>query len=220
MKKHFLIILLLLSTCLSAAPQAIVFDFGGVLTGMANREIIIDFLRDSFQLSPAEFDRVNKKKRLAIQNGKTDEEFWLEYAREEGIALPKGWALKFNALMIEGIGINPVMFELVDQLKQFYQVALLSNIDHRLARIIRNGGFYDPFEPCLLSCELGLSKPDPKIFEVLLKHLELPAEDVIFIDDKVENVISAKKAGIDAIVFESHDQLVRELEQRGVCNLQ
>lgn len=44
--------------------------------------------------------------------------------------------------------------------------------------------------------------------------MNLPASEIVFIDDKAENVEAAKKIGIDAIVFESSEQLRTELLQR------
>jgi putative hydrolase of the HAD superfamily len=93
---------------------------------------------------------------------------------------------------------------------------MLSNIDDRYTKLIRDFGFYKPFEPCLLSCEMGLEKPDPKAYELLLKTINLPAEEIVFIDDKEENVEAAKAMGIDAILFTSEPQLRGELNKRGV----
>ena len=61
-----------------------------------------------------------------------------------------------------------------------------------------------------------MEKPDPKIYEVLIKELNMPANEIVFIDDKLENVQAAKQAGLDAILFESQPQLRAELETRGV----
>ena len=118
--------------------------------------------------------------------------------------------------MKDAIGVNPEMYVLVDQLKaQQIPVALLSNIDDRLSNLIRDFGFYEPFEPCLLSCEIGVEKPDLKAYELLLKTLNLPAKDVVFIDDRPENVEAAKTLGLDAILFKSEQQLRNELRTRG-----
>src|SRR5882724_11751542 len=76
------------ATALVATPKAIVFDFGGVLTGEPNREAVVSFLQKSFHMSKDEFEGINREKRLAVKQGKTDEEFWLSYAKTKGIELP------------------------------------------------------------------------------------------------------------------------------------
>lgn len=203
------------ATALIAAPQAIVFDFGGVLTGEPIREAVVHFIQDSLDLSDEEFEKFNQEKRLAVKEGKTYEEFWLGVAKRKGISLPVDWSHSFNSVMKNAIGVNPQMYALVEELReQQIPIALLSNIDEPLAKLIRDFGLYEPFYPCLLSCEIGIEKPDPKAYELLLAKLNLPAKEILFIDDLSENVEAAKKIGIDAILFESLQQLRKELLER------
>lgn len=51
----------LTATSLMAAPQAIVFDFGGVMTCEPNREVVITFICQSFCFSREEFEIVNQE---------------------------------------------------------------------------------------------------------------------------------------------------------------
>lgn len=202
---------------LSAAPQAIVFDFGGVMTRQPNREAVVDFLRTSFNLSAEEFEQINQDKRKAIKAGKSDAEFWLQYAKDTNVCLPKDWVHNFNAVMKDAIGVNSQMYELVGKLKEKgICIGMLSNIDDRLAKLIRDFGLYKPFEPCLLSCEIGLEKPDPRIYGLLLRKMHLPAKEIIFVDDKLENIEAAQKLGFDAILFTCEQQLQKELVKRGL----
>ena len=69
--------------------------------------------------------------------------------------------------------------------------------------------------PVLLSYEIGVKKPNPEAFKILLQKLQLSASFVIFIDDRIENVEAAKNQGIDAILFVNPSQLKDELEKRG-----
>lgn len=219
MKKilFFLITFFFTTTLLIATPQAIVFDFGGVMTGEPNREAVITFISQSFCFSKEEFEKANQEKRLAVKQGKTDEEFWISYAKNKGIKLPQNWGLSFKSVMRDAIGINPEMYALVDELKKRHiSIALLSNIDDRLSQLIRDFGLYKPFNPCLLSCEIGVEKPDLKAYELLLTKLNLSPKEVLFIDDRLENIELAKSMGIDAVLFESEQQLRSELKKRGV----
>jgi len=213
MKK--ILLLLLAAASLNATPQAVVFDFGGVLTRGPHWEVIIGFLRDSFQLSETEFESINQEKRKAVQSGKSDEEFWRSFAKEKNITLPDNWSKSFASAMKQAIGINEEMYTLVKELKEKkIPVGLLSNIDESLAKRLRVFGLYEPFEPCLLSCQIGARKPDPKAYQILLEHFALTPQDIVFIDDKIENVQQANEMGIDAILFESTDQIRQELYNR------
>lgn len=95
-----------------------------------------------------------------------------------------------------------------------YRTAMLSDVTQYQAEIIRKMGYYDLFSPLLLSYEIGVKKPNPEAFRILLKTLNLPASSVLFIDDRTENVEAAKKEGIDSIQFTSPLQLQKDLEKR------
>lgn len=197
------------------APKAVVFDWGNVI-GFNDRSLVVDFMCNSFNLSKSEFELTNLEKQKAIKAGESNDiDFWLKFAQKKGIKLPDDWPQNYLATIKKSIGANPNMYLLIDQLKKNgIRVGMLSNIDDRWAKWIRDFGFYEPFEPCLLSYEIGLKKPDPKAYELLLKTLDLPAEKIVFIDDLEENVTAAKAMGIDAILFISESQLRDELKSR------
>ena len=65
------------------------------------------------------------------------------------------------------------------------------------------------FEVALSSCYLGLRKPEPAIYRRALDILGRPAERILFIDDRAENVAGAAAAGIKAIRFEGADLAAR-----------
>lgn len=206
---------------MQAAPEeeasTVVFDFGGVLTVEPDRSAIVQFLRDSFSLTEEEFEKVNRVKKQALKAGITDEEFWLAYALDKEIDLPEEWPLTFKRIMKNALGVNPIMFQMVEELKaKKVPVALLSNIDERRGKLIREFGFYEPFDPCLLSFEIKIEKPDPKAYEHLIETLGLPPAQIVFIDDLPENVQAAKELGLDAIQFDSADQIRDELSLRGL----
>ena len=72
------------------------------------------------------------------------------------------------------------------------------------------------FKVSLSSCYLGLRKPDLAIYEAALDILGRPAERVLFIDDRMENVEGAVKAGMKAIKFAGEDRLRSELVSLGI----
>lgn len=97
-----------------------------------------------------------------------------------------------------------------------YQTGMLSDVTQYQAEVIRKMGYYDLFHPVLLSYEIGVKKPNPEAFKILLETLQKPASHVLFIDDRQENIESAKSLGIDSIQFISPEQLKKELEERGL----
>ena len=62
------------------------------------------------------------------------------------------------------------------------------------------------------SQEVAVRKPDPKIYEVLIKRIhqnissEIKSQQILFVDDKIENIEAAKNAGINGFVFNRKKQ--------------
>ena len=77
-------------------------------------------------------------------------------------------------------------------------------------------GLRNYFNVALSSCYLGLRKPDRKIFQVTLDVLQRDPEEVVFIDDRAENVAAAASLGIHSIRYEGSDKLADELARLGV----
>ncbi len=84
--------------------------------------------------------------------------------------------------------------------------------DYRLSHF----GLRKQFKVALSSCYLGLRKPEPAIYRRALDILGRPAERILFIDDREENVAGAAAAGIKAIRFDGALGLRRELVRLGV----
>ena len=74
--------------------------------------------------------------------------------------------------------------------------------------------FLEWFETILVSADVGLIKPDPAIFRLLLARISRTPAECIYIDDNPKNVASAAALGFDAIAFHSAAQLRDALEGR------
>lgn len=209
------LLLVTLSFSEERVAQVVVFDFGDVMTKKFDRKSVVQFLCDSYHLSESEFKKVSQKKKKALRKGLTEEQFWLRYALKKKIKLPSDWSLSFKAVMKSAMKVNPEMYRLIDELKEKQiPVALFSNVDAHLAHLLKEFGFYDPFDPCVLSCEINVRKPDPEAYKYLLQHFDSPAGTIVFIDDKRQNVEAARELGIDGIRFESTEQIRKELTKR------
>ena len=77
-------------------------------------------------------------------------------------------------------------------------------------------GLRDVFDVALSSCYLGLRKPDAAIYKRALDILGRPAERVLFIDDRPENVAGATGVGMNGIVFKGAVALRSELVELGI----
>jgi FMN phosphatase YigB (HAD superfamily) len=71
---------------------------------------------------------------------------------------------------------------------------------------------WDVFDSVFASGEVGMRKPDLCFYKHVLQAIDARPEEVIFVDDKLENVISARSLGICAIQFKDATSLARTLE--------
>ena len=85
-------------------------------------------------------------------------------------------------------------------------LALLSNAPGELAEAISALPVAAYFGHLLFSCQLKHAKPDPECYNRALARLGASAEDVIFIDDRAENVAAAGALGLRPVLFTSPDE--------------
>jgi 2-haloacid dehalogenase len=74
------------------------------------------------------------------------------------------------------------------------------------------------FEDIIVSGEIELLKPDPKIYHYTLTRIGLEAEECIFIDDSLPNVEAAQKLGFYTVHYQSPTQLRLLLQEAGVIS--
>ena len=90
------------------------------------------------------------------------------------------------------------------------RTALLSNSGPEvMARVRADRPLEARFDAVVISCEVGLTKPDPRIFRLCLDRLGLAAPATLFVDDREDNVDGATRAGLRTLRFDGLDGLDR-----------
>ena len=80
------------------------------------------------------------------------------------------------------------------------RLAVVSNWDERLPRLLAALGLAGHFEAVVVSAEVGVEKPHPRIFEAALERLGLAADEVVHVGDhEVEDVEGARAVGLRAL---------------------
>lgn len=109
--------------------------------------------------------------------------------------------------------------ELVRRLRPPYKTAVLSNAEGTLVDRMKNvHGIYDLFDEVVCSAEVGLAKPDPRIYALAARRLSLEPGECLFVDDLASNVEAARGAGMNAVQFLVYegDDLEAQLAEFGV----
>jgi 2-haloacid dehalogenase len=76
--------------------------------------------------------------------------------------------------------------------------------------------FLDWFEDILISGEVKINKPDPRIFDMFLQRIGRAAPECLFIDDSADNVATAQNLGFLVIHYRSPGQLTDHLHTMGI----
>src|SRR5712691_4086020 len=106
---------------------------------------------------------------------------------------------------------------LLEGLRRGYRMLLLSNTNAIHFQMIReNYPLLRHFDDYVLSYEVGAMKPSARIYEEAIARAGCEPAECFFTDDIPEYVAGARKAGIDAVQFESAAQIECELRKRGV----
>jgi epoxide hydrolase-like predicted phosphatase len=188
--------------------DAVVFDFGGVLTNPVRDSIAAWLEADGIE--PASFSRTLKawlSREAAegtpihrLETGElTVEEFDVLLAAElttvdGGPVRPVG----VLARLFAGMRPDPEMFALAEDLRDVgVRVALLSNSWGNTYPRERIDALFDPV---VISGEVGLRKPLAPIYQLALERLDLPAGRVLFVDDAEPNVLGARAVGMRALL--------------------
>lgn len=91
---------------------------------------------------------------------------------------------------------------MLEELKPRYKLALVSNFTHYPAcqRILERLGLLHYFDVCIISGQLGLRKPHKIVFDLMLSHLGVQRDEMIFVgDDPDADIRGATNAGIRAV---------------------
>lgn len=123
----------------------------------------------------------------------------------------------FFAAYCDVFWLNPPVVELYKKLKGKYRLILLSNTDVVRFSFIREK-FPEVliFDAYVLSFEVGVMKPHPRIYQEALERAEAEAPACVFIDDMEENIRGAVDLGLKTILYQPGTDLEKELRAVGL----
>ncbi len=125
---------------------------------------------------------------------------------------------EFNAIYNDIFRLNPPALDILRKQKAAGKtLVLLSNTDIlRFGHIRQRYPEILIFDDYVLSYELGMVKPEPRIYLEAARRAGCPPEECVFIDDIPENVEAARKLGMAGIVYRPETDLASELEKLGL----
>jgi len=200
---------------LKAGIKNIIFDLGGVILNLAVENTHREFARLS-GLPLAEIKtRVHHGKYFhEYERGLISDAEFRNHLRQSlqlqisDAELDKAW----NAMLLD---IPAERFALLEQLKQTHRVFLLSNTNeiHRqcfnsiVFQASGKSSIDHYFHQAYFSHVLNLSKPDVTIYQHVLTEQNLLPHETVFLDDNVDNIAGAAKAGLHTFHVQQPNQI-------------
>jgi epoxide hydrolase-like predicted phosphatase len=193
--------------------RAVVFDIGGVLEDTPPTEVVEKW-EAALRLRPGE---VNERLGGVWRAGEIGAISEAEVRATIALLLRLDDA-QLEAFMhdiwTEYLGtLNTELASYFGRLRPRYRTALLSNsfVGAR-EREQERYGFGDITDLIVYSHEVGMAKPDPRVYRLTCERLGVGPEHVVFLDDRADFVAGALEAGMRAILYEDNDQAVADLE--------
>jgi len=101
-----------------------------------------------------------------------------------------------------------------------FHTGILSNMPDAMAEgITAQFDWIANFDHTIWSYALKLRKPQPEIYAAAAKGLKTPPAEILFIDDKEENIHAAEAYGMQAVLYTNHDGFIHEMNCRGYQSL-
>ncbi len=111
-----------------------------------------------------------------------------------------------------GDGVDDRLIDYFRGLRPGLKIALLSNAWTSLRTALESEWqIADVFDAIVVSAEVGLAKPDPRIYHLALAELGISPGEAVFLDDMQENIDAARFVGMHAVRFESTEQAINDI---------
>jgi putative hydrolase of the HAD superfamily len=195
--------------------KAVLFDYGHVISQPQGRAEVaamatilnapVDRFEEAYWADRAAFDRA------AI----TPEGYWDALANRLSRTLTETERKRITELdNLSWSYPDPIMVKWPTALRQAgMKTGILSNMPITVRAHLRACEWLPVFDYSCYSCDVRLAKPDPEIFLQALAGLGEDPADVLFLDDREENIDAALALGIQSIRFRSPEQAQCEIDQ-------
>ena len=193
--------------------RAVYFDLGGVIVRteyQAPRQHLAERLGMEYEdLVKRVFE--NESSRQASIGQLSEDEHWAAVMRK--LRLPESETQAVREEFFAGDIVDFALLDFMRGLRKKYKVGLISNAWSGLRPWIISRKFEDAFDAMIISAEVGVMKPDARIFQIALEKLGVSPSESVFLDDFPENVVGARAIGMQAIHFIQPEQALEELRQ-------
>lgn len=198
--------------------KTLAFDLGNVLFNF-DYTLALNKIKHRMKLSIPKviYSLYDKNFTIPFEKGLVSgEEFYQAFMDEYGISFSYE---EFVEIWCKIFSPIPEVISLVRKLKGKYQLYLISNINQLHFEYLykQHPGVFSLFDQLILSYKVKSVKPELKIYQALAEAAGVSFSKLIYIDDRQDLIIEAKKLKLNCIQFENYQQLIEELNCLGIA---
>jgi putative hydrolase of the HAD superfamily len=203
---------------MSSEIKSVTFDFGGVISYPRSAETNACLARLA-GLPCETFEELDRKYRGEWDRGTYDGAGYYRFMLSHAGIFPDDEALaRIVRTDLEGWQhINPATVQLMRDIKASgFILGILSNMSHDFLAWAQGRIPFSEADVAVYSCEYNIIKPEPAIYEKLREQTNCEYNKIAFFDDTVDNIVMAKKLGIQGFVWERPETARAQLMSMGL----
>lgn len=192
--------------------KAVFFDLGGVIL-RTEYQSPRQHLAESLGMDYDDIDKIvfgSVSAARASIGEISEEEHWQNVMKT--LKLPAGEYERVRDEFFAGDVMDHEILNFLRSIKPKHKTGLISNAWSGLRDYIVREKFDDAFHHMVISAEVGVTKPDPKIYHIALEQLEVKAKEAVFVDDVLENIEACEKAGMKGIHFKDSPSAIEQIK--------
>lgn len=195
--------------------KCVIFDVGGVLVKENIDKIHSELNR---KIGKNLFARKGALHKKLLTGKMSPGEYYRQLSKK---ASSEFTAKRIRDMLVEEVKriskINKEVMSIAKKLgKGGYKIAIISAVAGEVKKINKERHLYDIFNPVVLSCDVGYTKPQKRFFQIALRRIGAKPDECIYIEDRKEFLATPHTMGFNVVHFKNAKQLTKELRVFGV----
>ena len=193
--------------------RAVFFDLGGVILRtefQAPRQHLAERLGVEYEdIVRLVFDSPTSQQ--ASVGAISSEAHWAAVTKRLGRPVDEADTIRRE--FFAGDVIDREMLDFLRELRPRHYVGLISNAWPDMRAYIQEQRFDDAFDHMVISAEVGVMKPDARIYQIALERARASPKEAVFVDDFYENIQGCEKVGMRGIHFKDPETALKQLKK-------
>lgn len=193
--------------------RAVFFDFGGVIQ-RTEFQAPRQYLGQRFGMDYEDIDKLvfgSPSARQASVGEITEDVHWTNVLKR--LKRPAAELQTIKDEFFGGDVIDRELVEFIRSLRGKFHVGLISNAWGGMRAHLKKERLLELFETVVISAEVGVMKPEARIYSIALEQAGVKAEEAVFVDDVQVNIDACRQIGMKGVLFKDPQKAEDELKK-------